>query len=187
MLPSECGTSSARCPMANLGSVPIPTNPPSSRIAFLCPPRSSCRVVHCWPSRPTYCRASSQTGQSSRGPSYWTPHVTQIGSDTLPSCHGEPVSRQFIEANSILLAFQALLVALTGAGIPPWLERLRSRGWALILPVSIAGVVAGIALFPQLADALTWIALILPPPGGVRPPSGALRGARPPLGVIPAA
>ena len=24
--------------------------------AFLCPPRSSCSVVHCWPSRPTYWR-----------------------------------------------------------------------------------------------------------------------------------
>jgi hypothetical protein len=97
------------------------------------------------------------------------------------------VSRQFIEANSILLAFQALLVALTGAGIPPWLERLKSRGWALILPVSIAGVVAGIALFPQLADGLTWVALILVPPGAVLALSWAIHGARPWLGIVAAA
>jgi hypothetical protein len=96
------------------------------------------------------------------------------------------VSRQFVEANSFLLAFQALLVALTGAGIPPWLERAKSRGWALILPVSIAGVVAGIAIFPQLADALTWIALILVPPGAVLALSWALHGARPPLGIVAA-
>ena len=97
------------------------------------------------------------------------------------------MSRQFIEANSFLLAFQALLVALTGAGIPPWLDRLKSRGWALLLPVSIAGVVAGIAIFPQLADALTWIALILVPPGAILALSWALHGARPALGIIAAA
>jgi hypothetical protein len=94
------------------------------------------------------------------------------------------VSRQFIEANSILLAFQALLVALTGAGIPSWLDRLKSRGWALILPLSIAGVVAGIAIFPQLADGLTWIALILVPPGAILALGWALHGARPPLAIV---
>jgi len=96
------------------------------------------------------------------------------------------VSRQFIEANSFLLAFQALLVALTGAGIPPWLDRLKSRGWALLLPVSIAGVVAGIAIFPQLADGLTWVALILVPPGAILALSWALRGARPAFGIVAA-
>jgi hypothetical protein len=96
------------------------------------------------------------------------------------------VSRQFVEANSFLLAFQALLVAFTGAGIPPWLERAKGRWWALILPVSIAGVVAGIAIFPQLADGLTWVALILVPPGAVLALAWALRGARPALGVIAA-
>ena len=94
------------------------------------------------------------------------------------------MSRQFIEANSVLLAFQALLVALTGAGIPPWLERAKGRWWALLLPVSIAGVVAGIAIFPQMADGLTWVALILVPPGAVLALSWALHGARPALGLI---
>ncbi len=86
-------------------------------------------------------------------------------------------------ANSVLLAFQALLVALTGAGIPPWLERLAGRGWALILPVSIAAVVGGIELFPQLADGLTWIALILVPPGAALALGWALHGARPPFAL----
>src|SRR3954453_11765561 len=172
--------------MANLGSVPMPTSPPSpsSRMSFLCPPVSSRSVVHCWPSRPTYWRGSSQTGQSSRAAPYCTPQVTQIGSDTAASCHGGSVSRQFIEANSILLAFQALLVALTGAGIPRWLERAAGRGWALVLPVSIAGVVAGIAIFPQLADGLTWIALILVGPGAILALSWALHGARSALGIV---
>jgi hypothetical protein len=97
------------------------------------------------------------------------------------------MSRQFVEANSFLLAFQALLVTLTGAGIPSWLDRLKSRGWALILPVSIAGVVAGIAIFPQLADGLTWVALLLVPPGAVLALSWAIHGARPWLGVVAAA
>jgi hypothetical protein len=94
------------------------------------------------------------------------------------------VSRQFIEANSFLLAFQALLVALTGAGIPSWLDRLKSRGWALVLPISIAGVVAGISIFPELANGITWIALILVPPGAVLALSWAIHGARPWLGII---
>jgi hypothetical protein len=97
------------------------------------------------------------------------------------------VSRQFVEANFFLLAFQGLLVALTGAGIPPWLDRLKSRGWALLLPVSIAGVVAGIAVFPQLADGLTWVAFLLVPPGAMLALGWALHGARPWFAIIGAA
>src|SRR4051794_4292879 len=82
-------------------------------------------------------------------------------------------------ANSVLLAFQALLVALTGAGVPSWLQRLSGRGWALILPVSIAAVVGGIELFPELADGLTWIALVLVPPGAALALGWAMHGARP--------
>ena len=78
-------------------------------------------------------------------------------------------------------------MALTGAGIPPWLDRLKSRGWALVLPISIAGVVAGIAIFPQLANGLTWVALILVPPGAVLALAWALHGARPALGIVAAA
>jgi hypothetical protein len=96
------------------------------------------------------------------------------------------VSAEFIEANSFLLAFQALLVARTGAGVPTWLQRAAGRGWALILPLSIAVVVAGIAIFPQLADGLTWIALILVPPGAMLAVGWALHGAKPAYAAIAA-
>ena len=96
------------------------------------------------------------------------------------------MSRQFIAANSVLLAFQALLVALTGAGIPPWLDRLKGRGWALILPLSIAVVVAAIELVPEVADGLTWIALILVPPGAALALGWAMHGARPAFALIAA-
>ena len=65
----------------------------------------------------------------------------------------------------ILNATQALLVLLPGAGIPAWLERFKTKLWALIAPVSIAVVVAAIALVPEVADGLTWFALLLVPPG----------------------
>jgi len=94
------------------------------------------------------------------------------------------VSAQFIQANSVLLAFQALLVALTGAGVPRWITRAASRGWALILPLSIAFVVAGIEVVPQLADALTWIALLLVPPGAALALGWALTGARPAYALL---
>ena len=97
------------------------------------------------------------------------------------------MSAEFIAANSFLLAFQALLVALTGAGVPLWLKRrLASRAWALILPLSIAVVVAGIELVPALADGLTWFALILVPPGAMLALGWALHGARPWLAGVAA-
>jgi hypothetical protein len=97
------------------------------------------------------------------------------------------VSAEFIQANAFLLAFQALLVGLTGAGIPHWLERrFASRAWALILPLSIAVVVAGIELVPELADGLTWIALILVPPGAMLALGWALHGARPAFAAVAA-
>ena len=37
------------------------------------------------------------------------------------------MSREFIIANSFLIGAQALLVAITGAGIPRWLERFKAR------------------------------------------------------------
>lgn len=66
--------------MAKDGSVPIPTmSGPSSAIRARWFSRSSVRVVHRWPSQPTYWRSSSQMGQSGRGPPYWAPQVAQIG------------------------------------------------------------------------------------------------------------
>ena len=46
----------------------------------------------------------------------------------------------------ILNATQALLVLAPGAGIPAWLNRFKTRLWALIAPVSIALVVASALL-----------------------------------------
>ncbi|MEA2444886.1 MAG: hypothetical protein QOJ12_2178, partial [Thermoleophilales bacterium] len=73
----------------------------------------------------------------------------------------------------------AACVALPAAGLPAWAERLRGRAWALILPLSIAVVVAAIAVLPSTADLLTWVALILVPPGCALALGWAARGARP--------
>lgn len=84
----------------------------------------------------------------------------------------------------ILNATQALLVLTPGAGIPRWLNRLKTRAWALLAPLSIALVVAAIALVPEVADGLTWFALLLVPPGAVLALGWAMRGAKPVYGLI---
>jgi hypothetical protein len=89
------------------------------------------------------------------------------------------VNTPFLVADGVLIGAQASLVALPAAGIPPWLERLKGRAWALILPLSIAVVVGAIALIPQVADGLTWIALVLVPPGAALALGWAMHGARP--------
>jgi hypothetical protein len=89
------------------------------------------------------------------------------------------VSREFFFGIGILNATQALLVLAPGAGIPGWLDRLKSRAWALLAPLSIAIVVAAIALVPEVADGLTWVALLLVPPGAILALGWAMRGARP--------
>src|SRR4051812_19612786 len=94
------------------------------------------------------------------------------------------MSREFIIANSFLLVAQAGLVLVTGAGLPGFLERLRGPGWALILPLSIAIVVAAIAAIPQIADGITWIALTLVPIGAALALGWAMRGAKPALGLL---
>jgi hypothetical protein len=96
------------------------------------------------------------------------------------------VSRDFIIADAFLLATQGVLVALPAAGIPRRLVRFTSRGWALIAPLSIAVVVAAIALFPQVADALTWVALILVPIGAMLALGWAMHGAQPAYAIVAA-
>jgi hypothetical protein len=51
----------------------------------------------------------------------------------------------FSADNLALVVAQAACVALPGAGLPAWAQRLRARWWALVLPLSIAVVVAAIA------------------------------------------
>ena len=88
--------------------------------------------------------------------------------------------------NLVLTAAQAACVALPAAGLPAWTERLRTRAWALVLPLSIAVVVAAIALVPTTADVLTWVALLLVPPGAALALGWAARGSRPWLAALAA-
>jgi hypothetical protein len=90
----------------------------------------------------------------------------------------------FVKADAVLLVVQAALVALPGAGVPAWVARFGGRAWALVLPLSIAVVVAAIALVPEVADGLTWVALLLIPPGAALALGWAMRGARPVLAVL---
>lgn len=86
--------------------------------------------------------------------------------------------------NMVLLAIQALCVALPAAGLPPWLRRYASNAWALVLPLSIAVVVIAISEVPETADALTWIALFGVPIGAALALGWAAHGARPALALL---
>jgi hypothetical protein len=79
----------------------------------------------------------------------------------------------------VLDAAQALCVALPAAGLPAFLLRLTGRGWALIAPVSVVLSVVAIAAASASADVLTWIALLLVPPGCALALGWAAHGARP--------
>lgn len=94
------------------------------------------------------------------------------------------MSREFIVHNAGLLAVQAALVALPGAGIPAWARRFAGSAWALVLPLSLGLVVATIALEPRVADGLTWVALLAIPPGAALALGWAMHGARPWLAVL---
>jgi hypothetical protein len=91
---------------------------------------------------------------------------------------------RFIAFDAVLISAQASLVALPRAGVPRWMRRFAGGWWALILPLSIAVVIGAIELLPQTADALTWIALVLIPPGAALALAWAMHGARPPLALL---
>ncbi|HTN25738.1 MAG TPA: hypothetical protein VL120_17255 [Solirubrobacteraceae bacterium] len=84
----------------------------------------------------------------------------------------------------MLVAAQSACVAAPGAGLPAWAQRFRTPAWALVLPLSIAVVVAAIELAPSTADVLTWVAFLLVPPGCALALGWAARGARPWLAVL---
>jgi hypothetical protein len=94
------------------------------------------------------------------------------------------VTTQFIASNAVLLGVQAGLVALPGRGVPPWLTRFGGRAWALVLPLSIAVVVAAITLVPGVAVALSWLALLGIPPLAAVALGWGMHGARPPLALL---
>ena len=80
--------------------------------------------------------------------------------------------------NMVLTATQAACVALPAAGLPRWAARYRTSAWALVAPLSIAVVIGAIQLLPSTADVLTWVALLLVPPGCALALGWAAHGAR---------
>ena len=68
--------------------------------------------------------------------------------------------------------------------MPPFLQRLRSRGWALVAPISIVACIGAIAASSAGASALAWAALVLVPPGCALALGWAAHGARPWLAVL---
>jgi hypothetical protein len=94
----------------------------------------------------------------------------------------------YFEADTFVLdAAQAACVGLPAAGLPAFLLRLTGRGWALIAPVSVVASVLAIAAAEAGADVITWIALLLVPPGCALALGWAAHGARPwlALAVVP--
>jgi hypothetical protein len=90
----------------------------------------------------------------------------------------------FLANDFALLGAQAALVALPATGVPRWAERFAGRGWALVLPLSIAVVVAAIAAVPDTAVALSWLAFVAIPPLAAAALGWAMHGARPWLAVL---
>lgn len=67
----------------------------------------------------------------------------------------------FWPSDAVLLAVQASLVCGPRPGLPAPLRRLRSGAWAwLLLPVSLGGTIALLALVPGLGLAYAWTATI---------------------------
>jgi hypothetical protein len=73
---------------------------------------------------------------------------------------------------------QAALVAAPKPPLPVLLERLQSRWWALVLPLSIIVVVSAVALDSASARFLTYLALIAVPPLAAAALAWLIRGAR---------
>jgi hypothetical protein len=78
---------------------------------------------------------------------------------------------------------QAILVAIPRAPSSALLGRLRSRWWALVLPLSIVVVVSGIALESASARFLTYLALVAVPPLAALALGWLARAGRPPLAL----
>jgi hypothetical protein len=97
------------------------------------------------------------------------------------------MSLPFWLSDAVLLTVQASLIALPRTAPPLVLRRLSRAGWALLPAVSIAAVVAAIALDPGTADVLTWLALVATPILAAVALGHIVVGARPPwaLAVVP--
>ncbi len=86
----------------------------------------------------------------------------------------------------VLSLVQALLVALPRPARAPWLARLHSRWWGLVLPLSIAVVIAAVARESGVADFLTYLALVAVPPLAAAALGWLVHGGRPPLALATA-
>ena len=105
-----------------------------------------------------------------------------LDAGSTPRWH--PAVRMFFDLDTLVLdVAQALCVALPAAGVPAFLLRLSGRGWALIAPLSVVLSVVAIGATTASADVLTWIALLLVPPGCALALGWAAHGARPWLAV----
>eukprot|EP00927_Polykrikos_kofoidii_P051639 TRINITY_DN45433_c0_g1_i1.p1 TRINITY_DN45433_c0_g1~~TRINITY_DN45433_c0_g1_i1.p1 ORF type:complete len:338 (-),score=25.09 TRINITY_DN45433_c0_g1_i1:18-1031(-) len=106
--------------------------------------------------------------------------VTNITSPTLMSGSGSthPSFPPYRWTFVALSAVQAVLIGLPSAGLPDFLRPYAGRGWAIVLPVSIGGVVSVLIIVPDLASWLTWLALVLPIATGLAL-GWAMHGAQP--------
>ena len=75
-------------------------------------------------------------------------------------------------------------MALPAAGLPPLLARFGARGWSLVAPLSVVATVVAITLASASADVITWIALLLVPPGCALALGWAAHGARPWMALL---
>lgn len=78
----------------------------------------------------------------------------------------------------VLSLVQASLVAAPRPPLPTLLERLQSRWWALVLPLSIVVVISAVALDSASARFLTYLALVAVPPLAAAALAWLIRGAR---------
>lgn len=84
----------------------------------------------------------------------------------------------------VLSLVQAVLVALPKPPVHAPLERLQSRWWALVLPLSIVVVISAIALDSASARFLTYLALVAVPPLAAAALAWLVRGARLELALL---
>lgn len=84
----------------------------------------------------------------------------------------------------VLSLVQAALVAAPRPATAPLLAGLHNRSWALVPPLSIAVVVAAIALDSASAQFLTYLALFAVPPLAALALAALIRGSRPPLALL---
>lgn len=84
----------------------------------------------------------------------------------------------------VLSLVQAVLVAAPKAPSTQLLDRLRSRWWALALPLSIIVVISAIAIDSASARFLTYLALVAVPPLAAAALAWLVRGARLELALL---